>query len=192
MRFVILLKEDSVQKCVLLIFHVSSFHHLHLDNYINESVGLLLSQFCSEHHIEVIFGGYPNFSLAVTIPPSQPPVLLYRVVTCMERTSNHIHYSDFCSMGQWCGDGGKPIVGIQLFYYGVGMISAKITSSNGIVVTGNGDCGNLIITDDYSPVALIDYGTKDTMLSVVGFSNQVDGFVVEVKINLVANSFSVC
>lgn len=95
-------------------------------------------------------------------------------------------------MGQWCGDYGKPIVGIQLFYYGVGMISAKVTSSNGIVVSGNGDCGNLIITDDYSPVTSIDYGTKDTMFSVVGFSNEVDGHVIEIKINLVANSFSVC
>ena len=110
-------------------------------------------------------------------------------------TSNaldHLHYSDFYSMGNWCSDEGKPIVGIQLFFYGVGLVTAKLVSSNGSVVYGNGECGNLILTDQLCPITSIEFGSKDTDYSIVGMSNQVNGVVVEVKLNLVANSYFVC
>lgn len=176
----------------------SSIFPWHVDNYINESTGSLFIQYCTENNIEVSVGGCPDFSLASTISSNLPPTLLYRVVTLMNSDSNtsnvldHLHYSDFYSMGNWCSDEGKPIVGIQLFFYGAGLVTAKLVGSNGSVVYGNGECGNLILTDQLCPVTAIEFGSKDTDYSIVGMSNQVNGVVVEVKLNLVANSYFVC
>lgn len=127
------------------------------------------------------------------VPSNQPPVLLYRVVTCMDVEAtdlfDRIHYSNFYSMGQWCSDEGKPVVGIQLFYYGVGWITAKLVGTNGSVVYGNGECGDLIVTDSLCPVVSIDFGNKDTLFSIVGLVNRVGGNIVEVKLNLVASTY---
>lgn len=54
-----------------------------LVNYINQSVALCFNEFCQQHSISLIDGGYPNFSLASLLPPTQPPVLIYRVITRM-------------------------------------------------------------------------------------------------------------
>ena len=72
------------------------------------------------------------------------------------------------------------------------MVTAKLIGSNGSTVFGNGECGNLILTDQLCPITSIEFGSKDTDYSIVGMSNQVNGVVVEVKLNLVANSYFVC
>ena len=163
-----------------------------LVNYINQSINLCFSDFCHQHNIYLIDGGYPNFSLASLIPPTQPPVLIYRVITPMADSPSSYHYSDFATNGRWCSDGGQPIIGLQLFYYGRGNLTARLRNSSGDEVCGNGACGDLIVSPGQQPVMSVEFGFRDMPFNVVGMTNSNASNVVEVRVCLVAFSLVVC
>lgn len=68
------------------------------------------------------------------------------------------------------------------------MLTAKLIGVDGSVVYGNGECGDLIVMNSLCSVASVDFGNKDMQYSIVGMTNESEGKVVEVKINLVVNS----
>lgn len=140
-------------------------------------------------------GGNPDFSLAPLLPPSQPPFLAYRVVTKMEgdgSISSSFHYSDIRTANQWVSDNNKPIIGLQLFYYGMGMMAVKLTDVNQNVVVSSGECGQLLVTNQYLPVVSMECGYRDSNYKILGITNSFEGLVVEVKLCLVVNVSLVC
>ena len=159
-----------------------------LVNYINRTTSLCFNEFCSQHSITLTDGGHPNFSLSSTIPLTQPPVLIYRVISKMEaQDQSCYHYSDFATMGKWCADDGRPIIGVQLFYYGRGNITARLRNARDEECCGNGDCGDLIVSTGMLPVTSVEFGYKDVPFSGVGMTNAANGVVVELRVCLVAN-----
>ena len=163
-----------------------------LVNYINQSVALCFNEFCQQHSISLIDGGYPNFSLASLLPSTQPPVLIYRVITRMADAPGSYHYSDFATSGRWCSDGGQPIIGLQLFYYGRGNLTARLRNSSGEEVCGSGACGELIVSPGLQPVVSVEFGFRDMPFNVVGMTNFIASSVAKVRVCLVANPYCVC
>lgn len=141
-------------------------------------------------------GGIPDFSLAPLLPPSQPPFLAYRVITKGEdggsTSSSSFHYSDIRTANQWVSDGNKPIIGLQLFYYGMGMMAVRLTDVNKNVVVSSGECGQLLVTNQQVPVVSMECGYRDSNYKILGITNASDGLVIEVKLCLVVNVFLVC
>ena len=168
------------------------FARSRLVNYINQSVALCFNEFCQQHSISLIDGGYPNFSLASLLPPTQPPVLIYRVITRMADAPGSYHYSDFATSGRWCSDSGQPIIGLQLFYYGRGNLTARLRNSSGEEVCGSGACGELIVSPGLQPVVSVEFGFRDMPFNVVGMTNFIASSVAEVRVCLVANPCCVC
>ncbi|KAK8796672.1 hypothetical protein WA588_000800, partial [Blastocystis sp. NMH] len=150
-------------------------------NYINQGQGSLFLDYCSEHGIRVALGGIPDFSLAPLLPPSQPPFLAYRVITKGEddgsASSSSFHYSDIRTANQWVSDGNKPIIGIQLFYYGMGMMAVRLTDVNKNVVVSSGECGQLLVTNQQVPVVSMECGYRDSNYKILGITNASEGLV---------------
>ena len=144
-------------------------------------------EFCRERDIYAEFGGCPNFSKCTLLSPSQPPFLMYRVVTISPQDSE-IHYGDLRRANQFSSDNGQPIVGIQMFYYGVGQMAVRIEDCKGEVVMSSGMCGQLTLSPTKSPIISMEFGQKDSNYRLVGLTNSINGFIVEVKMCLVANS----
>lgn len=140
-------------------------------------------------------GGNPDFSLAPLLPPSQPPFLAYRVVTKAESdgsTPSSFHFSDIRTANQWVSYNNRPIVGLQLFYYGLGMMAVKLTDVNGTIIVSSGECGQLLVTNQQLPVVSMECGYRDSNYKILGITNSSEGLVVEVKLCLVVNMFLVC
>ena len=174
------------QKCYKL-------HLLNLTcNYINLSVGQLFAEFCSQHHITVQLGGCPDFSLASAVSASFPPTLFYRVAVQNDENSRSIDsliYSNFCKVEEWCSMDQKPIVGVQLFYYGMGRIATQIVDTQGNRTFGDGECGNVVISTELLPVASVGFGCKGTPFSVLSYGSAYNGILTSLKLSLVANFF---
>lgn len=161
-------------------------------NYINVSVGQLFVEFCSQHHITVQLGGCPNFELSTAVSASFPPTLFYRVVVQSDETScssDSLLYSNFCKAEEWCSMGQKPIVGVQLFYYGMGRIATQVVDIQGNRTFGNGECGNVVVSAGLAPIASVEFGCKDTPFSIVSYGSTDKAMLVSLKLCLVANSY---
>lgn len=161
-------------------------------NYINLSVGQLFVEFCSQHHITVQLGGCPNFQLATAVSASFPPTLFYRVVVQSDTTSSSsdsLLYSNFCKAEEWCSMGQKPIVGVQLFYYGVGRIATQVVDMQGNRTFGNGECGNVVISAGMGPIVSVEFGCKDTPFRIMSYGRADKEIMVSLKLSLVANSY---
>ena len=89
-------------------------------------------------------------------------------------------------------DGNKPIIGIQLFYYGMGMMAVRLTDVNKNVVVSSGECGQLLVTNQQVPVVSMECGYRDSNYKILGITNASEGLVIEVKLCLVVNVFLVC
>ena len=163
-------------------------------NYISQSVGQTFLDYCSQHSVSIEIGGCPDFALSSTVPKTHFPTLLFRAVTRNDLGNVSIDtliYSDFYRVGQWCHMGGKPFVGIQLFYYGCGQITARLMDANGNYSFGDGECGNLILTTHLLPIVSVEFGCRDLPFYVTGFTDTTDGYLTSLKLCLVAH-FIVC
>ena len=163
-------------------------------NYISQSMGQTFLDYCSQHSVSIEIGGCPDFALSSAVPRTHSPTLLFRAVARNggENVSvDTLVYSDFYRMGQWCHVGGKPFVGIQLFYYGCGQITARLVDANGNYSFGDGECGNLILTTHLLPIVSVEFGCRDVPFYVTGFTDTTDGYLTSLKICFVAH-YSVC
>lgn len=148
--------------------------------------------YCTEHRIKVELGGCPDFSFAPFLTPTQPPFLAYRVLTKLEQLGpdlySSLHFSDIRTANQWSTDSGKPIVGIQLFYYGMGKMAVKMIDTYGASFVSSGECGELTVSKSLSSIVSMEFGYRNSNYRLVGMTNSVDGVVVEVKLCLVIHS----
>lgn len=150
-------------------------------------MGTLFMDFCREKGIYTETGGCPQFSKSSWLSPKHPPFLVYRVLTTSADRSN-IHYSNIQRANQFASDNQQPIVGIQMFYYGVGQIAVRMEDLNGDVITSNGQCGEITISPTKSPIVAIDFGQKDSNYRLLGMTCIENGVIVGVKMCLVVNS----
>ena len=177
----------SRSSCVFLLW---------IGNYINQETGQLFLDYCTEHRIMVELGGCPNFSFAPLLPPSQPPFLAYRVISKAEQSGSDLysclHFDDIRTANQWSSDHAKPIIGIQLFFYGMGKMAVKMLDTTGTSFISTGECGELVVSKSLSPIVSMEFGYKNSSYRLVGMTNSSDGIVIEVKLCLVVHSWDVC
>ncbi|KAK8794471.1 hypothetical protein WA171_003593, partial [Blastocystis sp. BT1] len=151
-------------------------------NYINQETGRLFLDYCTDHRIQVEFGGCPNFSFAPLLTPTQPPFLVYRVITKAEQVGSDLysslHFADIRTANQWSSDNAKPIVGIQIFYYGMGKMAVKMLDTTGTPFMPNGDCGELAVSKSLSPIVSMEFGYMNSSYRLVGMTNSKDGVIV--------------
>ena len=97
-------------------------------------------------------------------------------------------YSNICKAEEWCSMGQRPIVGVQLFYYGMGRVATQVIDTQGNRSFGDGECGKVVLSTELLPVVSVEIGCKDTPFCVVSYGSADKGMLVSLKLSLVANS----